>query len=94
VASRSAQEALQEKLSRSGRQAESVKPLQARAKQLQDELARARAEAEELQEQLAAEKKKVRGRTWGRRGGGPGQQRQLCAPACAFVHMPWLSCRR
>jgi DNA anti-recombination protein RmuC len=81
VASRSAQEALQERLSRSGRQAESVKPLHARVKQLQEELGRARAEAEELQEQLAAEKKKVRG-CWGQQLGGP-DGRQPCTRARA-----------
>jgi hypothetical protein len=70
VASRAAQEALQEKLSRSGRQADVVKLLQARAKQLAEELGRARAEAEELHEQLAEEKKKVSGRDGG--GGGKG----------------------
>ena len=59
VAARAANEGLQEKLSRSGRQAEAVKPLQGRLRSLQEELVKARAEAEELREGLAAEKKKV-----------------------------------
>lgn len=59
MAARASNEALQEKLSRSGRQAEAVKPMQGRLKSLQEDLAKARAEAEELREQLAAQKKKV-----------------------------------